>query len=100
MRVTLPGSPRLPRSCLDRGTRSATTTPEMEMLRRRVWQQQGVVSLHLEDITDPWLRQAIQNEAVRRTVHKCNPKPHSTPHIKASKASANEEWSISALCRL
>jgi hypothetical protein len=38
----------------------------MEMLRRRVWLQQGVVSLHLGDITDPWLRQAIQNEAVRR----------------------------------
>ena len=64
--MALPGSPRQPRSCLDRGTCSATTTPEMEMLRRRVWQQQGVVSLHLEDITDPWLRQAIQNEAVRR----------------------------------
>jgi len=63
---TLPGAPQPPRSCLDRGTRSPTTTPEMEMLRRRVWQQQGVVSLHLEDITDPWLRQAIQNEAVRR----------------------------------
>jgi hypothetical protein len=64
--MTLPGSPRLPRSSLDRGTRSATTTPEMEMLRRRVWLQQGVVSLHLEDITDPWLRQAVQNEATRR----------------------------------
>jgi hypothetical protein len=64
--MTLPGAPRSPRCSLDRGTRSATTTPEMEMLRRRVWQQQGVVSLHLEDITDPWLRQAIQNEAVRR----------------------------------
>ena len=62
----LPGSPQPPRSCLDRGTRSATTTPEMETLRRRVWQQQGVVSLQIEDITDPWLRQAIQNEAVRR----------------------------------
>lgn len=64
--MAIPGSPRQPRSCLDRGTRGATTTPEMEMLRRRVWQQQGVVSLHLEDITDPWLRQGIQNEAVRR----------------------------------
>ncbi|PZW38711.1 hypothetical protein C8P66_1345 [Humitalea rosea] len=64
--MTMPGAPIPPRSCLDRGTCSATTTPEMEMLRRRVWQQQGVVSLHLEDITDPWLRQAIQNEAVRR----------------------------------
>jgi hypothetical protein len=62
----IPGGPRPPRSSLDRGTSSATTTPEMEALRRRVWQQQGVVSLHLEDITDPWLRQAIQNEAVRR----------------------------------
>ena len=61
-----PGGPQPPRSCLDRGTRSATTSPEMEALRRRVWRDQGVVSLHLEDITDPWLRQAIQNEAVRR----------------------------------
>ncbi len=64
--MTLPGAPRSPRSCLDRCSRSPTTTPEMETLRRHVWQQQGVVSLHLEDITDPWLRQAIQNEAVRR----------------------------------
>ena len=62
----IPGGPLPPRSSLDLGSRSATTTPEMEMLRRRVWQQQGVVSLHPEDITDPWLRQAIQNEAVRR----------------------------------
>ena len=58
--------PTAPRSCLDRGSRSATTSPEMEALRRRVWRDQGVVSLHLEDITDPWLRQAITNEANRR----------------------------------
>ncbi len=64
--MTIPGSPRPPRSCLDRGTSSATTSREMEALRRRVWRDQGMVSLHLEDITDPWLRQAIQNEAVRR----------------------------------
>ena len=49
----IPGGPQPPRSGLDRGTTSATTTREMEMLRRRVWLQQGVVSLHLEDITDP-----------------------------------------------
>ncbi len=36
------------------------------MLRRRVWREQGVVSLHLEDVTDPWLRQALINEATRR----------------------------------
>ena len=64
--MSMHGAPQPPRSSLDREARSATTTLEMEMLRRRVWQQQGVVSLHLEDITDPWLRQAIQNEAVRR----------------------------------
>lgn len=62
----IPGGPQPPRSSLDRGTRSPTTTPELDAMRRRVWQQQGVVSLHLEDIIDPWLRQAIQNEAVRR----------------------------------
>ncbi|WP_203077389.1 hypothetical protein [Falsiroseomonas ponticola] len=64
--MSIPGVPLPPRSSLDRGSRSAITVAEMETLRRRVWLQQGVVSLHLEDITDPWLRQAIQNEAVRR----------------------------------
>jgi hypothetical protein len=61
----LTGSPMPPRCALDRGT-SATTPPEMEMLRRRVWREQGVVSLPLEDITDAWLRQALTNEATRR----------------------------------
>ncbi len=64
--MALPGAPRPPRSCLDRGTRSPTTSPEMEALRRRVWREQGVVSLALDDITDPWLRQAVTNEATRR----------------------------------
>lgn len=64
--MTLPGSPRPPRSCLDRGTRSPTTSPEMEALRRRVWRYQGVASLPIDDITDPWLRQAVLNEATRR----------------------------------
>ncbi len=44
--MTLPGGPLPPGSSLDRGTRSPTTTRRMEMLRRRVWLQQGVVSLH------------------------------------------------------
>jgi hypothetical protein len=64
--MTLPGAPRPPRSSLDRGTRSPTTSPEMEALRRRVWREQGVASLAIDDITDPWLRQAITNEANRR----------------------------------
>ena len=64
--MTSPDAPRPPRSCLDRGTQSPTTSPEMEAMRRRVWRDQGVVSLAIDDITDPWLRQAVTNEAVRR----------------------------------
>ena len=64
--MILPGDPHPPRSCLDGGIRSPTTGPEMEALRRRVWREQGVVSLALDDITDPWLRQAVTNEATRR----------------------------------
>ena len=38
----------------------------MDALRRRAWHEQGVASLAIQDITDPWLRQAVTNEAVRR----------------------------------
>jgi hypothetical protein len=38
----------------------------MEALRRRVWHQHGVASLSIDEITDPWLRQAVINEATRR----------------------------------
>ncbi len=62
----LPGAPRPPRSCLDRGTRSPATPPEVDAMRRRAWREQGVASLSIEDITDPWLRQAVLNEATRR----------------------------------
>jgi len=64
--MTLPSTPRPPRSCLDRGPRSATTSPELEAMRPRVWPEQAVVALRLEDITDPWLRRALTNEALRR----------------------------------
>ena len=60
------GAPQPPRSCLDRGTRSPTTTPELDAMRRRVWRDQGVVSIAIDDIPDPWLRQALVNEASRR----------------------------------
>ena len=33
---------------------------------RHVWQQQGIAALQIEDIADPWLRQAVVNEATRR----------------------------------
>lgn len=64
--MVLHGAPRPPRSCLDRGTRGPTTTPEMDAMRRRAWRDQGVASLAVEDIADPWLRQAVANEATRR----------------------------------
>jgi hypothetical protein len=64
--MNIHGAPQPPRSCLDRGTRSPTTTPELDAMRRRVWRDQGVVSIAIDDIPDPWLRQALVNEASRR----------------------------------
>ena len=63
---TLPGQPRLPRSCLDFGTRSPTTSNDLDAMRAAAWHRHGVAALAVNDITDPWLRQAISNEAARR----------------------------------
>jgi hypothetical protein len=64
--MRLYGVPALPRSCLDRGGRSATTPLELEAMRGRAWHEHGVAVLPVEHIQDPWLRQAITNEANRR----------------------------------
>jgi hypothetical protein len=64
--MTLYGAPSPPRSCLDRGTRSETTTADLDAMRAAAWHRHGVAALALADITDPWLRQAITNEATRR----------------------------------
>ena len=64
--MALPGSPRAPRSSLDRGDRSPVTDRDLDAMRAAAWHQHGVAALAIHDITDPWLRQAIQNEAVRR----------------------------------
>ena len=50
---------------LDRGT-AARPPPGDGRHARRAWHQQGVAALPVDDITDPWLRQAITNEANRR----------------------------------
>ena len=49
---------------------------EIDTMRRRAWHEQGVAALPVADITDPWLRQAIQNEAVRRW----GPRPQEKTH--------------------
>ena len=61
-----PGPPLSPRSSLDRGTRSATRDGDLERMRAAAWHRHGVAALSVLDITDPWLRQAIINEATRR----------------------------------
>jgi len=58
-------APRPPRSCLDLA-RTPTTPVEIDTMRRRAWHEQGVASISIDDVTDPWLRQAITNEAIRR----------------------------------
>ena len=59
-------SPAAPRSPLGRHVRSEPSPLELQQLRKRAWQQQGLVVLQPEEVGDPWLRQALVNEAERR----------------------------------
>lgn len=63
--MRLPFAPQPPRSSLDLA-RSPSTPQDLEAMRARVWRDHGVASLAIDDITDPWLRQAVTNEANRR----------------------------------
>ncbi len=63
--MSIPGAPRPPRSSLDRAG-SPTSTGDLEAMRAAAWHRHGVAALPIQDITDPWLRQAITNEATRR----------------------------------
>ncbi|PHK93855.1 hypothetical protein CR162_16425 [Pseudoroseomonas rhizosphaerae] len=63
--MRLPDAPRPPRSCLDLA-RSPTSALDLDAMRAAAWHRHGVVALSVEDIADPWLRQAIANEANRR----------------------------------
>ena len=59
-------SPAAPRSQLARHVRSEPSPLELQQLRKRAWQQQGLVVLQPEEVGDPWLRRALVNEAERR----------------------------------
>lgn len=63
--MRLPDAPRPPRSCLDLA-RSPSTAVDLDAMRAAAWHQHGVAALSVEDIADPWLRQAVINEASRR----------------------------------
>jgi len=62
--MSLPGAPTLARCPLGR-LRSPTTETELHALRAAAWHQHGVAALAVDEIADPWLRQAITNEANR-----------------------------------
>jgi len=53
-------------SALGRQVRNATPLTELEAMRAQAWRQQGVVVLRPDEVGDPWLRQALVNEAERR----------------------------------
>jgi hypothetical protein len=59
-------SPAATRSPLARHVRSEPSPLKLQEMRQHAWQQQGVVVLQPEEVVDPWLRQALVNEAVRR----------------------------------
>ena len=54
------------RTSLAPHVRMPTTVAELQAMRERAWRQQGVVVLQPDEIGDPWLRQALVNEAERR----------------------------------
>ena len=55
-----------PRSWLARHIATTATTEDLDAMRLRAWRHQGVAVLRPEEIQDPWLRQALINEAERR----------------------------------
>ena len=55
-----------PKSSLARYVPSNTAPEEIDAMRLRAWRCQGVVVLKPEEIVDPWVRQVLINEAVRR----------------------------------
>ena len=59
-------NPATPRSALGRHVRSESSPLELEEMRKQAWLRQGVVLLKPEEVVDPWLRQALVNEAERR----------------------------------
>ena len=63
--MTMPGAPRPPRSSLDLA-RSPTNDTEVNAMRAAAWHRHGVAAIPVDDVLDPWLRQAITNEANRR----------------------------------
>jgi hypothetical protein len=63
--MRLPERPAQPRCALG-WLRTPTGNHELEAMRARAWQEHSIASLAIQDITDPWLRQAVTNEAVRR----------------------------------
>lgn len=63
--MSLFGAPALAGNPLAR-LRSPTTVAELEAMRSRAWHEHGVAAIPVNDILDPWLRQAITNEANRR----------------------------------
>lgn len=59
------GPPTLARSPLG-WLRSPITETELNAMRAAAWHRHGVAAIAVDDIADPWLRQAVVNEATRR----------------------------------
>lgn len=48
----------------------------IDAMQRRAWHEQGVAMLQVDQISDPLLRQAVTNEAVRRWGRRTGGKMH------------------------
>lgn len=40
---------------------SPTSRAELNVMRQRAWHEQNIVVLHIDEVTDDWVKQAIKN---------------------------------------
>jgi len=85
--MSLHGAPMLAQNPITR-LRSTTNEAELNAMRAAAWHRHGVASIVVDDITDPWLRQAITNEANRRCARHAREALANTAQPIASRARA------------
>lgn len=60
-------SPAPARSCLARiAAETPTSRAEFEALRERAWHDRKFIVVHIDEIDNDWLKQALKNHATKR----------------------------------
>lgn len=54
------------RTSLQRAPSRPLKREELDPLRERAWQEQGLICLYPDEVTDDWARQSMINQATKR----------------------------------